>query len=208
MRLERNFLRKKVHRLEKVIANLERRRVCLSYNDLRSDGHLGGSKKHSTFFPDFYYNDAFLDVVNYTGGCEPGEGLCENIVCFHHVSVDQRREHQENSDAADSKTDGNGSDGMSVDNTAGVGLASITTEASSNSRCGPTREMDSKTKWLVYCFYARYNVSMRRISALFDVSQTLISMLLDTEVSEMVFTEDWPAKMLVRHLETIGSILS
>ena len=63
---------------------------------------------------------------------------------------------------------------MSVDNTAGVGLASITTKASSNSRCGPTREMDSKTKWLVYCFYARYNVSMRRISALFDVSLTLV----------------------------------
>ena len=34
------------------------------------------------------------------------------------------------------------------------------------------------------------------------------SMLLDIEVLEMVFTEDWPAKACVRHLERIGSISS
>ena len=34
------------------------------------------------------------------------------------------------------------------------------------------------------------------------------SMLSDTEISEMVFAEDWPEEMRVRHLERIGLISS
>ena len=44
----------------------------------------------------------------------------------------------------------------------------------SNSCCGLTRKMDWKTKWLIYYFYARCNVSTRRFLALFDINMTLV----------------------------------
>ena len=63
------------------------------------------------------------------------------MVHFCHISVDQRQEHQENSEADDGESDGGGSDDMSVDDNTGVGLVSLIAEASSNSRRGPTRKM-------------------------------------------------------------------
>ena len=39
--------------------------------------------------------DAFLELINYTDGCEPLEGLYENLVCYLAVGVTQRLEYQE-----------------------------------------------------------------------------------------------------------------
>ena len=104
--LECDLLRKKVNFLKKVIVDLEWRVICLLYTNVKPGGRLNGSVEYFTFFPNFDCNDAFLDVVNYTNGCEPGEGLCGIMVRFHHISVSQRQEYQQDSDAADDETDG------------------------------------------------------------------------------------------------------
>ena len=49
------------------------------------------------------------------------------MVRFHYVSVNQRQEHQENSELLTEKTDGNGSDDTSVGDKFDVGLAFIIT---------------------------------------------------------------------------------
>jgi hypothetical protein len=50
--------------------------------------------QHETFnfFPGFNCKNAYLNIEKYTDGCEPGEGLCENMAKFHYVSVHKRRE--------------------------------------------------------------------------------------------------------------------
>jgi hypothetical protein len=40
-------------------------------------------------------------------------------------------------------------------------------------RPGPKRKLDWKTEYLVYCFYAKCNISMRRTAALFGIKQIL-----------------------------------
>ena len=69
-----------VSHLKKMIVDLERHGVCMLYIDVKPGGHLDGSAEYFTFFSDFNCGDAFLDVVNYTDGCEPGQDLCENNV--------------------------------------------------------------------------------------------------------------------------------
>lgn len=54
---------------------MEKQKLQLSYDDLRLDGSLDGFVKDFTFFLDFYLNDAFLELINYSEGCEPGDGL-------------------------------------------------------------------------------------------------------------------------------------
>ena len=44
-----------------------------------------------TFFPDYESNAAFLDVINFTEGCEPGNGLCENLARYNMVTMEQRK---------------------------------------------------------------------------------------------------------------------
>ena len=71
----------------------------MSYEDLRPGGVLGKHVNDFTFFPNFECNDAFLDLVNFTDHCEPGQGLCENLVRYSRVSVEERKEFQERLDA-------------------------------------------------------------------------------------------------------------
>ena len=80
--------------------------------------------KEFTFFPDFACNDAFLDVINFTEGCEPGEGLCENLSRYSKVSIDERRKFQQTADETSAD-----SDDMPIDSDAGPGLASIIAKA-------------------------------------------------------------------------------
>ena len=51
MRLKLDLLRKEVNHLKKGIADLERRGVCLSYDDLKLGSHLDGSVEYFNFFP-------------------------------------------------------------------------------------------------------------------------------------------------------------
>ena len=80
VRVERDGLKEEVDRLGSLILDLERSRIHLSYDDLRPGGVLAKAMKEFTFFPDFECNDAFLELINFTDGCEPGEGLCEKFV--------------------------------------------------------------------------------------------------------------------------------
>ena len=126
--VERTQLCEENARLKQVIADLKRRGVRLSYNDLRPGGVLGGSVQEFTFLPDFGCNDAFLDVINNTDGCEPGEGLCENMVRYQEVTIDERREFQTNTSiggGVDDMNIGDGVNDMSIGDDAGTGLASI-----------------------------------------------------------------------------------
>ena len=68
--------------------SLEKSHLCLTYNDLRNGGALATFVKEFTFFMDVSPNDAFLDLINFTGGCESGNGLCENMVRYNNVSLE------------------------------------------------------------------------------------------------------------------------
>ena len=88
--LERNQLKKEVKELTDTILELEARKVVLSYDDLRPGGALADSIGDFTFFPDLTCNEAFLNLINYTEVCEPGDGFCKNMVRYHHVGVQER----------------------------------------------------------------------------------------------------------------------
>lgn len=47
-------------------------------------------------------------------------------------------------------------------------------EGSTAKRRGRPRKTDWMTEWLIYCFYTRCNISMRRVAALFGTSPTLV----------------------------------
>ena len=44
-----------------------------------------------TYFPKFECNAAFLNVINFTEGCKPGHGLCENMARYSKVSLSERK---------------------------------------------------------------------------------------------------------------------
>ena len=111
-----------------MITDLERRGVRLSYNDLRPGGVLGNSVKEFTFFLNVGCNDAFLDIINNTDGCEPGEGLCGNMVRYQEVTIDKKREFQTKmiiGGGVDDMSIGDSVNDMSIGDDAGSGLASI-----------------------------------------------------------------------------------
>ena len=74
---KRSSLKEKVSYLTE---SLENSHLCLTYDDLRDGGALAKSVKDFTFFPDVSCNDTFLDLINFTEGCEPRNGLCKNMV--------------------------------------------------------------------------------------------------------------------------------
>ena len=151
----------------------------MSYDDLRTYGALGSFVKEFTFFPNFECNDVLLDLINFSDGCDTGEGLCDNMAWYLRVSIDDRREFQR--DVQDSGGDGDddtsisGDDDMSISSDAGTDLGAIITEAEMTyKRHVRKRKLHWKTEWLVYCFYARCNLSTKRISVLFGIGSTLV----------------------------------
>ena len=90
---ERSSLKEKVTYLKE---SLENSHLCLTYDDLRDGGALTKSVKDFAFFPDVSCNGAFINLINFTEGCEPGNGLCENMVRYNQVSVGACCDHQEN----------------------------------------------------------------------------------------------------------------
>ena len=185
--LERDTLKADVGEMTDCIRDLEARKLTLSYDDLRPGGTLAASVGAFTFFPDFASNDAFLNVINFTEACEPGEGLCENMVRYHHVSVEDRLQFQTDQDAMEEGDAGDGlatilaaSDvvedrGAMEEGDAGDGLATILAAIDVvEDRVRRPRKVHWKTEWLMYCFYARCNTSMTRIASLFGVGETLV----------------------------------
>jgi hypothetical protein len=165
--------------LQGAMANMQSQSKHITYDDLRPGGMLGDYVKDFTFFPDFKCNDLFLDTINDTDGRPVGDGFCENLARYATVSLAKRKAHNESDDQETQTEDGNSSD-------AGSGLQEIADEAmdeaeledsedaSPSKHRGRRRKLHWKTEWLVYCFYVRCNLSMRRVAALFGVRVTLV----------------------------------
>ena len=151
---------------------------------LRTGGILEKFVKDFTFFPDFDCNNAFIDLINYTDGCDPGEGLYENMVRYSKVYIAMSKEYNspmvgdENTEIDDDRA--SGGDDISVDSDAGTGLTELAedamNDATSNVNGNADRhwKLDWKTEYLGYCFYVKCNISMRRTADLFGVSGVLV----------------------------------
>ncbi len=194
IRIELKEERLKNTALERKIKELEERNGLLSYDALRPGGILEHFVKDFSFFPDFESTDKFLDMINYTDKRGPGNGLCENMVRYSKVTRETRKEYNDalraekenrsNSDTDDTdqmNIDDNDDD-MSIGSNAGTGLDDIEGAAVDEAEeeeigmkvRGRQRKLDWKTEFLVYCFYARCNMSMRRTAALFGIKATLV----------------------------------
>jgi hypothetical protein len=136
-----------------LVAALEHHLIHLLYDDLKPGGILAKAVNELSFFPDFECNNAFLELINFTYGCEPREGLCEIFVRYHLVCAAQRLEHQQQADTAvsqagpDTSVDNMsiGANNMSIcandmsigngmDDNDGINLASIIVKAGSAHR--------------------------------------------------------------------------
>jgi hypothetical protein len=113
----------------------------------------GGGGVH--LFPDFECNDTFLEVINFTAGCEPREGLYKNFVCYSTIGLAQRWDYQQQADttvnkagpdaSADDISISTGIDNIVCDGNIGTDLALIIAEA--DSACtGPKRKLNWKTE--------------------------------------------------------------
>ena len=131
---------------------------------MKSGGILGKHVKDFTFSPDCDCNDAFLDLLNFTEGCEEGNGLCENLAQYSKISIARRNECNDSLRAAivnepisNENNNGSARDDMSICSDAGTGMTDIADEAmedaagSTYTKCsGPGCKLDWKTEWLVY----------------------------------------------------------
>ena len=99
--IERDKLLEENSRLKSKIEELEEKKLVLSYEDLKPGGVLEDFVKDFTYFPNFACNDAFLHLINFTEGCEPGKGFCENLVRYSKVSIAKRKEYYDSLDARD-----------------------------------------------------------------------------------------------------------
>ncbi|EJK68248.1 hypothetical protein THAOC_10592 [Thalassiosira oceanica] len=171
---ENESLRNKIKNLE---ARLKENNSCLSYDDLKPGGKLTMHVKDFTFFPNFKCNDVFLDFINYSDGRPKGDGMCENMARYHHISVDDRKKYQQEKKTKETQCESEDDD-MSVSSDAGTGLEDVLmaepeADKTSDPR-GRPRKLHWKTEWLVYCFYVRCNISLRRTAALFGIGPTLV----------------------------------
>ena len=170
---ENESLRNKIKDLE---AQLKEKNFCLSYDDLKPGGKLAKHVKDFTFFPNFKCNDVFLDFINYTEGRPEGDGMCEKMARYHLVSVADRKKYQEEKKAERARRESEDDD-MSVSSDAGAGLEDVIMEEPEDEKSetrGRRRKLHWETEWLVYCFYVRCNISLRRTGALFGIGATLV----------------------------------
>ncbi len=195
--VERDKLLEENKELKEKIRILEEKKCVISYDDLKPGGLLANFVNDFTFLPTFKQNDLFLDLINYTDGRPKGKGFCENMKRYHHMTVEekkkynddlreklrQQKEERQAAAAGNTNTDGD----------AGSDLDEIMTEAIFDDNGNHDVDMDEaamddvpinfntrkrklhwKTEWLVYCFFARCNISMTRIAALFGIGRILV----------------------------------
>ena len=164
--------------MREIIDTLEAQKNYITYADLKPGGILSDVVKDFAFFPDFDSNDAFLDVINFSEVCEPGNGLCENLARYSKISVSRRKEYNDNLKATknratetdttdDEEVNNNHSDDMSISSDEGHTLEKVNTRK----RSGPPA---NSTAGKLYCFYVRCNLTMKRVTALFGVTSTLV----------------------------------
>ena len=56
---------------------------------------LHKTMKEFTFFSMVKCNNECLVLINFSDGCDPGDGICENMVRYNNVSDEDRRSYQE-----------------------------------------------------------------------------------------------------------------
>jgi hypothetical protein len=142
----------------------------LTFEDLKPGGVLGGKLVDIfTFFPTYEANDAFLDLLNFTEGREPGDGLCENMRRYNLVKMSERKQYNNiGVDGSDSGTVDDES--LTLDDDDSQGDDSDTNDDGGySSNRGRKRKMHWKTEWLVYCFYVHCGMSMERIMPFFGI---------------------------------------
>eukprot|EP00984_Skeletonema_dohrnii_P017350 scaffold7876_cov70-Skeletonema_dohrnii-CCMP3373.AAC.2 len=184
-----NGLERRIKELEQKIEKLEKEGKVISYDDLKPGGTLANSVKDFTFFPNYICNEAFLDVINHTSDRPAGKGVCENMKRYHHMTVGERvkyndglrealRARKEKAAEAGTGTEAGGAgedldeitvEAMEVDDDL-TGAAVDDAAMIDSSR----RKLHWKTEYLVYCFFARCNISMTRIAALFGIGRILV----------------------------------
>ena len=160
IKLERDNLLEENAELRAKIESIEQQKGFLSYTDLKPGGKLYEFVNDFTFFPTYESVDAFLELINYTEGCEPGDGLCENMVRYSKVSVAERKKYNDSLDGSTDNVDESIEDGddMSIGSDAGTGLSDIADAAmeeydSSGASSSPRarkRKLGWKDEFLVY----------------------------------------------------------
>ena len=113
--------------LRNKIKDLKAQHFCLSYDDLKTGGKLAKNVNDFTFFSNFKCNDAFLDFIKYTDGRPKGDGMCENMARYHHISVSDRKKYQLEKKAEQARRESEDDD-MSVLSDAGAGLEDVLME--------------------------------------------------------------------------------
>ena len=154
IKIENAKLKGEIASLTSRIEELEQNKSLLSYDELKEGGMLADYVGLFTFFPTYECNDNFLYWLNWTDRCYPGDGLCERMTRYHHVSVDKRKQYNK-----------------SVSDDAVMEDLDIAVE---KSRRGRKRSLHWKSEWLVYCCYVHCNISQDRTAALFGISDTLV----------------------------------
>ena len=194
--VERDKLLQENMQLKEQIRMLEEKRCVISYDDLKPGGRLANFVNDFTFLPSFKANDLFLDLINYTDGLPAGKGICENMKRYHHMTVEQKKKYNDDlrekirqrkeerqATAGNANTDGDAGsdldevmaeallddDGTNLD----VDMDEVAAD-SPNKLNTRKRKLHWKTEWLVYCFFARCNISMTRIAALFGIGRILV----------------------------------
>lgn len=174
IRLKCETLTRENDALREKLAALENGKVLLSYEELRPGGILDGYAADFTLFPNFECNEHFLEALNFAP-----HNLCQDLIRYSTVSIRERKEYNESLRAASSGDADVARAGERVGDDARTDLdviedETMDDEVTPSKRSGVERKLHWKTEYLVYCFYAHCNISMRRISRLFGVGPTLV----------------------------------
>ena len=195
LRIENTALKKKVIELEQKIKELEQQKCLLSWKSVQPGGVLADYVADFCFLPNFETNDASLDLINFSSGLPEGKGICENMKRYHHMNVKDRvkyndelrqaiRDRKEqaaqagvvhNNGDAGEDLDEILAEAMEVDDdNVDEAMADATNDGSPKPKKSRSRKLYWKTEYLIYCFFARCNISMTRIAALFGIGRILV----------------------------------
>jgi hypothetical protein len=139
-----------INRLESILEKVKAKKGTLTFDSLRSGGILEKYVKDFTYFATVELNEAFLEVINYAdgseGACEEGDGLCQRLARYTHLSIAKRK--------------------------AAAAAGELACQGSTKKHGqGP---LDYKTEYLAYCLYAHAGMTQRRIAPFFGISETTI----------------------------------
>jgi hypothetical protein len=149
---EKQSTKEQAAELENLKVELEKDRF-LCYEDLRPGGLLGKNVKDFTFFDDFASNEAFLKVVNFAdnseGGFPEGDGLCEGMLAYSKLTLEERATQAANPDAV---------------------VVKPTTPPDKRRQ----RKCHYKTDWLIFNLYIHSGWTQNQIAPLFGISYTTV----------------------------------